>query len=400
MRLLRTYRKSVHLEVLTSVLLIFSTVLALVTYNSPFRSIYKYIFNKIYITPNFSLHMFINDFLMAIFFLVAGLEIKNEILYGSLSSLKKASFPVIASLGGVVVPAIIFFIFNKNTPFLNGICIPISTDIAFAIGLFLLFRNKLNPSLKIFLLSLAVVDDLISMAAIGIIYSLDINLFYLSIALIFLIVLCLANIIFKVESITYYLIGGVCLWYFIHLSGVHSTISGILLALAIPSKPRVYNLSVLERLQRLLVPLNSLVIIPLFAFANTGVSLDYNLDFSNATSLSLGIILGLCIGKPLGIMLFSYISCLFGITEKPYYISWNSVFLVSLLAGVGFTMSIFVSEIAFIRDAALINIAKMSILTSAIISICSTSIAIYVNSLFEKRRSKNKLSNYDKWNIS
>ena len=218
--------------------------------------------------------------------------------------------------------------------------------------------------------------------------------------MIFLIVLCLANTVFKVDSITYYLIGGVCLWYFIHLSGVHSTISGILLTLAIPSKPRLYNLSVLERLQHFLVPLNSLVIIPLFAFANTGVSLDYNLDFSNATSLSLGIIFGLCIGKPLGIMLFSYISCLFGITEKPSYIRWNSVFLVSLLAGVGFTMSIFVSEIAFIRDAALINIAKMSILTSAVISICSTSIAIHVNSAFEKRRNKNKFHKSDKWNIS
>ncbi|MGL5695178.1 MAG: Na+/H+ antiporter NhaA, partial [Peptostreptococcaceae bacterium] len=336
-------------------------------YNSPLKDLYKYLFNKVYITPNFSLHMFINDFLMAIFFLVAGLEIKHEILHGNLSSFKKASFPVIASIGGVVFPALIFFIFNKNTPFLNGICIPISTDIAFAVGIFLLFRNKLNPSLKIFLLSLAVVDDLISIAAIGIVYSLDINLIYLGIALIFLTILYIANKVFKVESVTYYLIGGLCLWYFVHLSGIHSTISGILLALVIPSKCSSLNTSVLERLQNLLVPLNSLIIIPLFAFANTGISLDYNLDFSNATTLSLGIILGLCIGKPLGIMFFSYISCALGITEKPSYISWSSVFLVSLIAGVGFTMSIFVSEIAFIRDFALINIAKMSILVSALI---------------------------------
>ncbi len=380
MRLFRTYKKPVKLELATSLLLIFSTLLAICIYNSPLRGIYKHVFNRVYITPNFSLHMFINDFLMAIFFLVAGLEIKHEILYGNLSSFKKASFPVIASIGGVTVPALIYFLFNKNTPLINGICIPISTDIAFAVGLFLLFRNKLNPSLKIFLLSLAVVDDLISIAAIAIIYSLDIDLFYLIIGLLILITLCIANKFFNVNSVTYYLIGGACLWYFIHLSGVHSTISGILLALAIPSKSSMGDLSTLERLQKLLVPINSLLIIPLFAFANTGVSLSYDLAFSHAPTLSLGIILGLCIGKPLGIMLFSYISCLLKITEKPSYINWSSIFLVSLIAGIGFTMAIFVSEVAFIRDAALINIAKMSILCSAIISILSTSIAIYIYS--------------------
>ena len=379
MRFIKSYhRKQVELEVITSTLLVLATLLALLVYNSPYQSNYKYIFNKVYITPNFSLHMFINDFLMAIFFLVAGLEIKSEILYGNLSTFKKASFPVIASIGGVIAPAIIYYIFNKNTPFLSGICIPISTDIAFAVGLFLIFRKKLNSSLKIFLLSLAVVDDLISIAAIGIIYSFNLNLKCLIIALVMLIIMCIGNIIFKVESITYYLIGGMCLWYFIHLSGVHSTITGILLTLAIPSKPISNNISTLERLQRLLIPINNLIIIPLFAFANTGISLDYNLDFSNATSLSLGIILGLCIGKPLGIMLFSYICCLLKITEKPSNINWSSLFLVSLIAGVGFTMSIFVSEIAFIRDFALINIAKMSILASAIISTLSTSIFILI----------------------
>lgn len=400
MRLLRTYRKSVKLEMVTSLLLILSTVLALIAYNSPFKNIYKHIFDRIYIAPNFSIHMFINDFLMSIFFLVAGLEIKYEILYGNLSSFKKAYFPIMASIGGVTIPALIYFIFNRNTPLLNGICIPISTDIAFAVGLFLLFRNKLNPSLKIFLLSLAVVDDLISIVAIGVIYSLNIDILYLSIALIILATLCIANKIFNVESITYYLIGGCCLWYFIHLSGIHSTISGILLTLAIPSKPKINNISTLERLQRFLVPLNSIIIMPLFAFANTGISLSYDFTFYHAPTLSLGIIFGLCFGKPIGIMLFSYISCLLKITEKPYYISWRSIFLVSLIAGVGFTMAIFVSEVAFIRDAALINIAKMSILASAIISIFSTSIAIYINSFFEKKHKKNNFYKSDKYNIS
>ena len=400
LRFLRTYRKPAKLEFFTTLLLILSTILALAVYNSPLRGIYKYIFDKTYIFSSFTLHTFINDFLMSIFFLVAGLEIKYEILHGNLSSLKKSSFPVLASIGGVVVPALIFFHFNKNTPYLNGICIPISTDIAFAVGLFSIFRKKLNTSLKIFLLSLAIVDDLISIAAIGIIYSLDLNLDYFTIALIILCVLCIANLVFNVESITYYLIGGACLWYFVNLSGVHSTVSGILLALAIPSKSTNYSLSTLERLQRVLVPINSLIVIPLFAFANTGISLNYNLDFSKASTLSLGIIVGLCVGKPLGIMLFSYISCLLGISEKPSYINWSSIFIVSLMAGVGFTMSIFISEIAFIRDAALINIAKVSILISALISLSSTSIAILVYSFISKKYKGKYNRNSNKYRIS
>lgn len=344
--------------------------------------------------------MFINDFLMAIFFLVAGLEIKYEILHGNLSSFKKASFPVLASLGGVIVPALIFIVFNKNTTFLNGFCIPISTDIAFAVGVFFIFRKKLNPSLKVFLLSLAVVDDLISIVAIGVVYSIDINLTYILFAFCILITLIIANKVFKVDSIVYYLISGMCLWYFIHLSGVHSTISGILLAITIPSTSS-YGISTLEKLQRILVPINSILIIPLFAFANTGISLNFNsIDISSASTLSYGIIFGLCLGKPIGIMLFSYIGCLIGITEKPYHISWMAVFLVSLIAGIGFTMSIFVSEIAFIHDFALINIAKMSILISSIISIISTSIVIMLYDLFFKKCSRNRHNLINKYYIS
>ncbi|MGL4910977.1 MAG: Na+/H+ antiporter NhaA [Romboutsia sp.] len=399
MRFLRTYRKSIKLEVLTSVFLILATVAALFMYNTPFRNIYKYIFEEIYIINDFSLHMFINDFLMAIFFLVAGLEIKHEILHGNLSSLKKASFPVIASLGGVIVPAIIFILLNKDTPFLSGFCIPISTDIAFAVGVFLIFSKKLNPSLKIFLLSLAVVDDLMSILAIGVVYSIDVNLLYLSIALIIVLILTISNRVFKVTSVYYYLIVGLCLWYFIYLSGVHSTISGVLLALTIPAK-HSKGANTLEKLQKLLVPFNSLVIIPLFAFANTGISLTYNIDISNVNSLVYGIVLGLCIGKPLGIMLFSYIGCCLKITEKPSNISWTAVFLVSLIAGIGFTMSIFVSEIAFIHNMTLVNIAKMSILISACISVLSSILAIIFIDIKLKLKMKNHSSIVNKYYIS
>ncbi|MFN8605547.1 MAG: Na+/H+ antiporter NhaA [Romboutsia timonensis] len=388
MRLLRTYKKSIKIEALTSIFLLIATIFALFIYNTPLKNMYDYILNDIYIVNEFSIHMFINEFLMSIFFLVAGLEIKSEILYGNLSSLKKASFPVFASIGGVIVPALIFILINKNSQFLSGFCIPISTDIAFAVGIFILFSNKFNPALKVFLLSLAVVDDLISIAFIAIVYSLDINFTYLIISFAIFITLIIANKLFKIESIIYYLICGLCLWYFVHLSGLHSTISGIILAITIPSKSYTCRKSTLDRLQCILVPINSLFIIPLFAFVNTGISLTYNIDLSSAKPLYMGIILGLSVGKPLGIMLFCYLGDLFKFTEKPKNISWLAIFFVSLIAGIGFTMSIFISELAFIHNLTLVNIAKMAILISASISIAARfltiSIYIYVCKLKNK----------------
>lgn len=388
MRLLRTYKKSIKIEALTSIFLLIATIFALFIYNTPLKNMYDYILNDIYIVNEFSIHMFINEFLMSIFFLVAGLEIKSEILYGNLSSLKKASFPVFASIGGVIVPALIFILINKNSQFLSGFCIPISTDIAFAVGIFILFSNKFNPALKVFLLSLAVVDDLISIAFIAIVYSLDINFTYLIISFAIFITLIIANKLFKIESIIYYPICGLCLWYFVHLSGLHSTISGIILAITIPSKSYTCRKSTLDRLQCILVPINSLFIIPLFAFVNTGISLTYNIDLSSAKPLYMGIILGLSVGKPLGIMLFCYLGDLFKFTEKPKNISWLAIFFVSLIAGIGFTMSIFISELAFIHNLTLVNIAKMAILISASISIAASfltiSIYIYVCKLKNK----------------
>ena len=388
MRLLRTYKKSIKIEALTSIFLLIATIFALFIYNTPLKNMYDYILNDIYIVNEFSIHMFINEFLMSIFFLVAGLEIKSEILYGNLSSLKKASFPVFASIGGVIVPALIFILINKNSQFLSGFCIPISTDIAFAVGIFILFSNKFNPALKVFLLSLAVVDDLISIAFIAIVYSLDINFTYLIISFAIFITLIIANKLFKIESIIYYLICGLGLWYFVHLSGLHSTISGIILAITIPSKSYTCRKSTLDRLQCILVPINSLFIIPLFAFVNTGISLTYNIDLSSAKPLYMGIILGLSVGKPLGIMLFCYLGDLFKFTEKPKNISWLAIFFVSLIAGIGFTMSIFISELAFIHNLTLVNIAKMAILISASISIAASfltiSIYIYVCKLKNK----------------
>lgn len=396
MRLLGYYKKSVNLEALTSILLLVATITALFIYNSPLKSIYNYLLEDIYIVKDFSIHTFINEFLMYIFFLVAGLDIKHEILYGNLSSFKKAAFPVVASIGGVLMPAFIFILINRNSPFLNGFCIPISTDIAFAVGVFTLFSKMFNPALKIFLLSLAVVDDLISIMFIAIVYSLDINFTYLMIGFLILLTLIIANKLFKVESIIYYLLSGMCLWYFIHLSGVHSTISGILLSIAIPSKAYSYKKSTLERMQYFLVPINSLFIIPLFALANTGISLTYNIKLSEAKPLYMGIILGLCLGKPIGIMLSCYLGNLFRIIEKPKNISWQAIFFVSLIAGIGFTMSIFVSELAFIHNLTIVNIAKTAILIAASISIITSlltiSVYIYINKF--KNKANNLVKKY------
>ena len=366
----------VDIEPITSVLLILSTIFALYICNSPYKYLYDNFFYNTYIINNFNLHSFVNDFLMSIFFLLAGLEIKEEVLYGSLSSFKKASFPIIASIGGVIMPAVIFTYFNLNTEYINGICIPISTDIAFSMGIYFLFSKYLNPSIKMFLLSLAVVDDLVSIILIGTVYSSKINLSFFILALICLIAICIGNKVFKIESIFFYLLLGLSLWYFIHLSGIHSTLSGILLAICIPTKSYKRKYSVSHYTRKFFSIFNNFIIIPLFAFANTGVNIDSSLNLSKYPSVFLGIYLGLLIGKPLGIMLFTYISNLVGLSKKPKELNWTSVFIVSLISSIGFTMSIFVSEVAYIGNMELIGISRLCILISSLTSIVLSSLCI------------------------
>lgn len=375
-------------EVFTGVLLIIATIVSLIIANSRFGQVYNNFFTYP-IIGEFNVHLIINDFLMAIFFLFVGLEIKHEILYGGLSSFKKASFPIIAAIGGVLLPAIIFTIINLGTPFSDGIGIPISTDIAFVVGIFMILEHKLNPLLKIFLLSLAVVDDLISILVIGVLYSSNINVWCLLIAIIILLIL-FAMAKNKIDNITIYLLVGLVLWFFIYYSGVHATISGVLLASAIPSKKfKKSKESMLNRLVHKLAPICNLFILPLFALCNTDIVLDLNENFSLDHTLILGIIAGLVVGKPLGIMLFTWVATKLKITEKPKGVDWLSVLPVSILAGIGFTMSIFVSEIAFKGNHELINLSKISILLSAVISIIITYIvATMIN--FYKKKEPNK----------
>lgn len=313
---------------------------------------------------------------MAIFFLYVGLEIKKEILEGSLSSFKKASFPVIASLGGVIVPAIIFMIINRNTKYLPGVGVAISTDIAFAIGIFMIFKSKLNSNLKIFLLSLAVVDDLISILAIVFLYSAKINMQALLISFGILFVLMVINKVFKVDNVYVYLVVGLFLWYFVYISGIHATISGVLLASTIPSRKINGEESTADKLEHKLSKLSNLVILPLFAFANTSIAFNLNINVTDASNLVMGIICGLVIGKPLGVVSFSFIATKLHIAEKPEKASWISVTEVALLTGIGFTMSIFVSELAFSYDENVVILAKISILTASMVSIMVTQMAL------------------------
>lgn len=320
--------------------------------------------------------MFINDFLMAIFFLYVGLEIKKEMIDGTLSSFKKASFPVIASLGGVIVPAIIFSIINRNTKYLPGVGVAISTDIAFAVGIFMIFKSRLNSNLKIFLLSLAVVDDLISILAIIFLYSAEINFKALLISAIILLFLICINKIFKVNKLPMYLIIGMILWYFVFISGIHATISGVLLAAVIPSKKDENGECLAYKLEHKLSNICNLFILPLFAFANTSIILNFNINIQDAGNLVCGIIFGLAIGKPLGVVLFSFIATKLHIADKPENTTWASIAEVGLLTGIGFTMSIFVSELAFSYNEDVINLAKISILTASVTSILMTQLVL------------------------
>lgn len=380
------FKRILEWEGLSGLLLLIATIFALIIANSPLNEGYENIFHNIEILPGFNLHLFINDFLMAIFFLVVGCEIKMEVVRGHLSDIKKASFPIVAAIGGVVVPAIIFFIINRNTPFIGGIGIPISTDIAFAIGAFMVFQKKLSTSLKMFLLTLAVVDDLISIAVIGIFYSSGIKIIPLALGALTYIILLSLKKIDKKNRVTPYFVLGFILWLCVFLSGIHATISGVLLASTLPiaNDNNDTHKCILNRVEHALEPYANLVILPLFAFSNTAIHMNISSIPEGSIKVSLGIIIGLVIGKPLGIMLFTYVLSKFRLIEKPKDVNWYDLMCVGMLAGIGFTMSIFVSEIAFAGNESILNIVKISILLAAVITCIIATISINLGNRIPK----------------
>lgn len=314
---------------------------------------------------NYSILLWINDGLMAIFFLLVGLEIKREIVEGELSSPKKASLPILCAIGGAVVPAIIYLGLNAGQTTSSGWGIPMATDIAFALAVINLLGDRIPASLKIFLAALAIVDDLIAILVIAFFYSSGIEFTYLAYAACGLLVLVIMNKR-NILNPYLYLIPGVFVWYFVHHSGIHATIAGVLVAMTIPTN-NTADESPLERLEHALMKPVNFLIIPLFAFANTNITLEKSMIDGLSSNLGLGITLGLLLGKPIGIMITSFICTKLTISSLPNGATWRHILGVGLLAGIGFTMSIFIAILSF-TDPQYISEAKLSILITSFIA--------------------------------
>lgn len=310
--------------------------------------------------------LWINDGLMAIFFLLVGLEIKREIVEGELSSVKQASLPVLAAFGGVAVPALIYAAFNSSyLDTAHGWGIPMATDIAFALGVLSLLGNKVPTGLKIFLAALAIVDDLIAILVIAIFYSAELQFTYLAYAGGVFALLMLFNR-FGVKNILFYVIPGIAMWYFIHHSGIHATIAGVLTALTLPTTVGSDE-SPLEKLEHMLTKPVNFLIMPIFAIANTNITFESGMVEGLVSNLGFGIVLGLFLGKPIGIFLMSYLSVKFRISELPAETNWVHVLGLGLLAGIGFTMSIFIALLSFDVVAFQIE-AKFAVLVASVLS--------------------------------
>lgn len=314
---------------------------------------------------NYTILAWINDALMAIFFLLVGLEIKRELLEGELSSLKKASLPVIAALGGMIVPASIYFLFNKGTESASGWGIPMATDIAFALAIIAMLGKSVPTSLKIFLAALAIVDDLGAILVIAVFYTNQIHFDYLLMAGGVMVILGLMNY-FGVKNLFFYLIPGIFLWYFIHHSGIHATIAGVLLAFTIPTNDTDVE-SPLEKLEHFLTTPVNYLIMPIFALANTNITFQKEMISGLFSPLGLGIVVGLFVGKTIGVTLFSWLAVKLKFANLPSGAGWKHILGLGMLAGIGFTMSIFIALLSF-SDPLHILEAKFAILTASVLS--------------------------------
>jgi Na+:H+ antiporter, NhaA family len=343
------------------IVLVLATAISLFVANSAAAGNYTGFWNQP--IGSHSLTHWINDGLMAIFFLLIGLELEREIFIGELSDLKTASLPIFGAIGGMVVPATIFLLLNFGTPMQAGAGIPMATDIAFAVGILSLLGNRVPLALKVFLTALAVIDDLGAILVIAIFYTDDLSITNLGIALGIWVILFVLGKTLKVRNLFPYLIGGVAMWYFMLQSGVHATISGVLLAFAIPFGDGTEK-ATSYRLQHFLHKPVAFVILPLFALANTCIPIQSGWQENLLATSSIGIIAGLVIGKPLGIWLFSYLSSKAGFCQLPSGVNWNQILATGFLGGIGFTMSIFIALLAY-DDLALIDDSKIAILAAS-----------------------------------
>ena len=408
---LHTIERFIKDESFSGVLLFVATIAAVMVANSALSESYFALWNMALgvtlggHTISMDLMHWINDGLMALFFLMVGLEIKRELLIGELSSVQKASFPIVAAIGGMVIPALVYISFNLDDP--KGFGIPMATDIAFALGILMLLGKKVNPALKLFLVALAVVDDLGAVIVVATVYTSEIHAeYFLHAALVYALIWILN--LKKVTMLMPYLILGVALWIFIHSVGVHATIAGVLLAFAIPISSKVdeedfiqntkesvdefekhidtvpilnhHQIDALEdiaynydKVQNPLVKLehqlhgfSAFIIMPLFAFSNAGVILDFSAVSQNFF-IVLGVVLGLVVGKPIGIVGLTYLAQKLKIVKKPDDLGWDEVIAVGFLGGIGFTMSIFITQLAF-EDQSIIDAVKLGIFFASFIA--------------------------------
>ena len=316
---------------------------------------------------NYPLSIWINDGLMAIFFLLVGLEIKREIIEGELSSVKSASLPIVAAIGGMLVPALIFYAFNYGTAYEKGWAIPMATDIAFSLAIISMLGRKVPLSLKIFLAALAIVDDLGAIVVIALFYTDQIHWNYLALSGLMVAILMILNFL-NFKKHVFYVIPGIFLWYFMHHSGIHATIAGVLLAFTIPTNLSTTELSPLEKLeQKLHLPVNFLIM-PIFALANTNITFKAGMVDGLFSNFGYGIIVGLFLGKIVGINLFSWIFIQLKISSLPEKSSWSQMLGAGFLAGIGFTMSIFIALLSFKNHPEIQDEAKFAILVASIIS--------------------------------
>ena len=362
------------LEAASGLVLLLSAIIALIISNSNlaelyFSSLNKYLFIGI---NNFGIKLsvihWINDALMAIFFFFVTLEIKREFLQGELSNIKQALLPIIAAVGGMLVPALIYIFINIDNPeTLNGWAIPSATDIAFSLGVLSLLGSRVPISLKVFLTALAIIDDLGAIVIIALFYSGDLSFKYLGLMLLAFILLLALNK-FNIKKFLPYLIIGLFLWDFTHQSGIHATIAGVLLACTIPHRKKEKDFSLLIKLEHAISPYVAYGIMPIFAFANAGVSLE-GLSFSSLLSqVPLGILLGLFLGKQFGVFAFSYASIKLKLAQMPNNSNWVNLYGVGILTGIGFTMSLFVGNLAFVTNPEFIDGVKIGVLSGSLLS--------------------------------
>ena len=362
------------LEAASGLLLLISAVIALIISNSSFSSTYFEILQSYFfigvnnIGIKMSLLHWINDALMAVFFFFVTLEIKREFLQGELSNPKQALLPIIAAIGGMLVPALIYIYINFQTgDTLRGWAIPSATDIAFSLGVLSLLGSRVPISLKVFLTALAIIDDLGAIVIIAFFYTGDLSVKYLSLLLLTFICLIFLNK-FNVRKYIPYLLLGLILWFFTHESGVHATISGVLLATVIPHRKKEKDFSLLIKIEHGISPYVAFGIMPLFAFANAGVSLE-GVNFNSLLSpVPLGILLGLFFGKQIGVLLFSLASIKLKIAQMPNNANWFNLYGVGVLTGIGFTMSLFIGNLAFMENTQYIDGVKIGVLAGSLLS--------------------------------